>query len=196
LKEPRENGVPRFYDHEIHPKQGWPKIGAFCPALAKAGPLPRGHRFDLRYRTQLVQFLATPASRPVGPKGRGLVHFSAVTVRSPAWTLPENMDLTPSRWTSQFPSGRSWVNEANPLAFREGERPLSSVSQPNHALARLPRASRRVGRRDSDGNSIKEQASRILPRCVTRSNYYCRLSISITSLSRPSAERSSVRRAS
>jgi hypothetical protein len=52
----------------------------------------------------------TPSSRskPAGEcmqgkcNVRGLVHFSARAVRNPAWTLPENIDLTASRWTLQF----------------------------------------------------------------------------------------------
>jgi hypothetical protein len=35
-------------------------------------------------------------------KVRGLVHFTARTVGNPPQTFPENMDLTPSRWTLQF----------------------------------------------------------------------------------------------
>jgi hypothetical protein len=87
--------------------------------------VPPPHRHEIRKPAGLAE-----------SKVRGLVHHSAVTVRNPAGTLPENMDLTPSRWTLHFPWGRSRVNTANPLALweRQDEGPRTSAHSPVTSL--------------------------------------------------------------
>ncbi len=56
---------------------------------------------------------------------RGLVHFSAGTYEIHPRSLPENMDLTPSRWTSQF----SWESEVSRLPPGEGQGVRACFSQ-------------------------------------------------------------------